>query len=73
MRLIERKRDDDLLHHTATHEPVSDCPLLDGNDVTLMPSAAEALATMFDALAQARDHIHLEYYIMADVHVNGHL
>jgi cardiolipin synthase len=71
MRIAELSRDDDLRHHAATHAPVSDCPLLDGNDVRLMPSASEALAAMFGALAQARDHIHLEFYITADVHLHG--
>jgi cardiolipin synthase len=64
-------RDEDLWRHAATHDPVSDCPLLDGNEITLLPSGADAIGAMFDALAQARDHIHLEYYIIDNVHFRG--
>ena len=71
MRTIERTRDEDLLRHAASHEPVSSCPLLDGNDIKLLPSGADTLTAMFAALAAAQTHIYLEYYIFDDVHWRG--
>jgi cardiolipin synthase len=71
MPTLERTRDEDLRRHTVTHQPVSDCPLLEGNEITLLPSGADTIAAMFDALAQARDHIHLEYYIIDNVQCRG--
>jgi cardiolipin synthase len=71
MHAIEQTRDEDLLRHAVTHEPVSDCPLLDGNDIRLLPSGADTLAEMFTLLAQAEDHIHLEYYILENLHYRG--
>jgi cardiolipin synthase len=71
MHTIERTRDEDLLRHAASHEPVSPCPLLDGNDIRLLPSGADTLSAMFAAIAGAQDHIHLEYYILEDVHWRG--
>ena len=71
MRRVEHFLDEELLRHASVHEPVSDCPLLDGNDIRLLPSGAEALAAMFTALEQARNNIHLEYYILANVHFRG--
>jgi cardiolipin synthase len=71
MPTLERTRDEDLWRHATTHQPVSDCPLLDGNEITLLPSGADTIAAMFDALERARDHIHLEYYIFDNVHLQG--
>jgi cardiolipin synthase len=62
----------DALHRqTAAHENLSDCPLIDGNAIRLLPSAQATLAAMFDAMAAARDHIHLEYYTLEDVRSEG--
>ena len=63
--------DEALRRHLAAHGPVSDCPLLPGHAVTLLPSGVEAIAAMFAAIAQARDHLHLEYYGFEDVHLDG--
>jgi cardiolipin synthase len=71
MQALERTRDEAFRRHAASHEPVSNCPLLEGNEVRLLPSGADALTAMFAALKQARDHIHLEYYILANVHHEG--
>ena len=71
MRTIERTRDEDLLRHARSHEPVSDCPLVAGNEVTLLPSGADAFTAMFAALAGAQAHIHLEYYILDNVEWQG--
>ena len=59
--------DDDLAHHARLHDPVSDCPLLDGNRVTLLPAGALAIRAILDAIAAARDHVHLEYYTLEDI------
>ncbi len=63
--------DEALQRHAAAHEPVSDCPLVPGNHITLLPSGDAAFAAMFAALERARDHIHLEYYIFDNVHYAG--
>ncbi len=64
--------DDEILQrHAAAHEPVSDCPLVQGNHITLLHSGDAAFAAMFTALDQARDHIHLEYYILENVRHGG--
>ncbi len=61
----------DLRRHEARAASLSDCPVLDGNGVILLPSGAAALDAMLDAVAAARDHIHLEYYIFDDVQPGG--
>jgi cardiolipin synthase len=60
-----------LQRHEARHAPLSDCPVLPGNGVTLIGSGGDALAAMFDAIEAARDHVHLEYYILEDVSAGG--
>jgi cardiolipin synthase len=62
---------DDLRRHTAALAPLSDCPLLEGNAVRLLPSAAATLAAMFDAIEAASQYVHLEYYTLEDVHITG--
>ena len=42
-----------------------------GNGVTILRNGRETFPAMFAAMAQARDHINLEYYIFQDVHVPG--
>ena len=69
--MADAPRDDDLAHHERLHDPVSDCPLLAGNRVTLLPSGGAAVAAILDAIAQARDHIHMEYYTVADITLGG--
>jgi len=64
-------RDDDLAHHARLHDPVSDCPLLEGNRVTLLPTGADAIRAVLDAVEAARDHIHLEYYTVEDLTLDG--
>ena len=62
---------DDLEHQVRLHDPVSDCPLTGGNHVTLLPSGAEAVRAVMRAIADARDHIHMEYYTLDDVQLDG--
>jgi len=68
---MQLSEDPVLQRHEARHAPLSECPVLPGNGVTLLRSAAEALAAMFDAITAATDHIHLEYYILDDVRIGG--
>ena len=63
--------DDDLAHHTRLHQPVSDCPLLGGNRITLLPTGRAAVAAILDAIEAAQDHVHMEYYTVADVTLDG--
>lgn len=41
-------------------------PLVAGNRVTLLVDGPEAYQAMFDAIEKAKDHIHLESFILAD-------
>lgn len=63
--------DDAFRRHADAHEQVSDCPLLPGNAVHLFESGADTMAGLFEAIAAARDHVHMEYYIFQDVHHAG--
>ena len=62
--------DDDLAHHLRLHGPVSDCPLTGGR-VTLLPSGADAIRAILDAIEAASEHVHLEYYTLDDVTLDG--
>ena len=64
-------QDGALQRHAAVHGPISDCPLLDGARVTLLPSGGETLDAVFAAIEAARQQLHLEYYIFEDVHWRG--
>ncbi len=61
--------DDILQRQFALQEALSESPLTTGNQVRLLRDGQEALAAMFDAMRQARDHINLEYFIFEDVQV----
>jgi cardiolipin synthase len=50
---------------------LSESPLVFGNKVTLLPGGAKAIEAIFQALAQARNSINLEYFILADVVSDG--
>ena len=60
-----------LAHHERLHGPVSDCPILDGNRVTLLHHGAAVVDTVMDAIEAARDHVHMEYYTADDVTLSG--
>jgi len=55
-----------LQRHTAVLESVTESPLTKGNKVTLLSDGQAAYAAMFKAMQGARDHIHLETYIIDD-------
>ena len=65
-------QDEALQRHAAAHGPVSDCPLLNGAGVTLLPSGGETLDAVFAAIAGARQRLYLQYYEFEDVHWAGH-
>lgn len=62
---------DDLDRHLRAHAPLSDCPLLGGNQVDFLPGGAPALEAILQAIDGAREHVHLEYYTLEDVHAGG--
>ena len=64
-------RDEALRRLARTHIPVSACPLVGGGKVTLLTSGADALDAIFDAITDAREQLHMEYYEMANVHWRG--
>jgi cardiolipin synthase A/B len=64
-------QDEALQRHAAAHLPVSDCPLIAGAGVTLLPSGGEALSAIFVAIGSARRQLHLEYYTFEDIHWDG--
>jgi cardiolipin synthase A/B len=50
---------------------LSASPIVFGNQVTVLPTATDALRAIFRAIASARDSINLEYFILADVRSDG--
>ncbi|MDD2881038.1 MAG: cardiolipin synthase [Rhodoferax sp.] len=65
---LKRKSGDiDILDkQLALEQAISDSPLTLGNHVTLLQDGAATYAAMFAAIAQAKDHINLESYIIED-------
>lgn len=60
-----------LEHHASLHRAVSDTPVVPGNRVHVFPGAQDTLRAMFDAIAAAQRHVHMEYYQFEDVHLDG--
>jgi cardiolipin synthase A/B len=50
---------------------LSASPIVFGNQVTLLSSGTEAFQAIFTAIANARNNINLEYFILADVQSGG--
>jgi cardiolipin synthase len=65
------EQDEALQRHAAAHGLVSDCPLLGGGAVTLLPGGGETMDAVFAAIDAARLHVHMEYYAFEDVHWAG--
>ena len=59
--------------HIAIEEAISDSPLLLGNKVTLLQDGPETYDAMFAAVAGARDHVNVEFYIIEDDEVGRKL
>jgi cardiolipin synthase len=52
--------------HLALEEGIAGTPLMVGNKVVLLQDGPATYRAMFEAIASARDHIHLETYIIED-------
>ena len=52
--------------HLALEEGVAGSPLTVGNKVALLQDGPATFAAMFEAIRSARDHIHMETYIIED-------
>ncbi len=63
--------DDALQAQGALQEAVGGERAVPGNRVTILRDGSGTFQAMFAALAAARDHINLEYYIFDDVHWQG--
>lgn len=68
-RIMERLKSsgeptDILERHLAVVESVTDSPLTKGNKVALLADGQATYAAMFKVIENARDHIHLESYII---------
>ncbi len=57
---------DVLERHAAVIESVGGNPLVKGNRVSLLVDGPATYAAMFEAVRSARDHVHLETYVMED-------
>ena len=57
---------DVLARHLAIEEEIAGRPLTVGNNASLLRDGPASYEAMFDAIAKARDHINVEYYIIED-------
>ena len=65
--LRSRRQDTDIFErHLAVEEAVADGPLTTGNAVLLLQDGPDTYAAMLKAMAEARDHINMETYILDD-------
>ena len=60
------RQTDVLERHLALEQAISDSPLLAGNKVQLLQDGPSTYKAMFAAIRAARDHIHMETYILED-------
>lgn len=66
-RLAERGQPTDIFErHLALEEAITGSPLTTGNRVTLLQDGPATYRSMLAAIVAARDHIHLETYILED-------
>ena len=65
--LRNRKQDSDIFErHLAVEEAIAGSPLTTGNQVLLLQDGPATYRAMFAAILAARDHIHMETYILDD-------
>lgn len=57
--------------HLAVEESIVDSPLVVGNKVTLLQDGPATFQAMFNAIRAAKDHIHLETYLIEDDEVGN--
>jgi cardiolipin synthase len=60
-----------LERHLAIEQAVAGAPLTSGNASKLLRDGDGTFAAVFEAIAQARHHINLEYYTLEDVEFSG--
>jgi len=60
-----------LEHHLVIEQAVAGTPLTSGNATTLLRDGDGTFAAVFEAIAEARHHINLEYYTLEDVEFSG--
>src|SRR5688572_5362070 len=60
-----------LERHSAIEQAVAGTPLTSGNATKLLRDGDGTFAAVFEAIAQARHHINLEYYTLEDVEFSG--
>jgi cardiolipin synthase A/B len=65
-RLGAQGKSDVLARHIAIEGEVSGAPLTLGNAATLLTDGPASYASMFKAVAAARDHVNIEFYIIED-------
>ncbi len=58
--------------HLAREERITDSPLTTGNQVLLLQDGPDTYQAMLTAIRAARDHIHIETYILDDDDVGRH-
>ena len=62
---------DPLQRHLAVQETLGGSPLVGGNRTALLNDGAQAFPALFRAMARARSHINLEYFILEDISSGG--
>ncbi len=60
-----------LENHLAVEQAIAGTPLTSGNATKLLRDGDGTFAAVFEAIAQARHHINLEYYTLEDVEHDG--
>ena len=63
---LQARGGDLLARHIAIEEEVAGTPLVIGNQATLLRDGPEFYTAMFEAIERARDHVHVEFYIIED-------
>ncbi len=63
--------EDALDRHGQQMEALDGAPLLAGNRIDILRDGAETFPAMFRAIAGARDHVNLEFFILQDVRAPG--
>lgn len=62
---------DPLQRHFALEQALGGSPLVSGNETRLLNDGVEAFPAQFRAMARARSHINLEYFILEDISAGG--
>ena len=62
---------DPLQRHLALQKALGGSPLVGGNRTRLLNDGAQAFPAFFRAMARARSHINLEYFILEDISSGG--